>query len=369
MALNRQRGYAAIMVAMLVVMASLLAVVDRLDASQVKLRRLQEGATALQTAKTALLGYAISYRDQHPDENFGYLPCPDLRGLGTEQSPCGKAGALAIGLLPYKTLGLPELRDADGNCLWYAVSGSFKSSPKTVPFNWDTQGQISVRDADGRVLGAPDDPFGGVAAVVVSPGPALATQARRAVPGCGPDPAQSAAYLESSGNVFIQAAATDAANDRLAWITPKEIFDGIVRRGDFAGFMETGMAALQSVLGKQRAAAGNALPATNPFGRQAVSYAFYDGWKDQFRYFPCKTSGCYSDKDGNRYDGMLLFGGRRSDGSPRAMAARALSDYFESALPLARGEAVPSCTSAPPSFDNGSAAGRAADVVLCLPSP
>jgi hypothetical protein len=238
-----------------------------------------------------------------------------------------------------------------------------------VPLNWDTQGQISIRDASGRLLGAPDDQFGGIAAVIISPGPALATQVRGAAPGCGPNPGQAAAYVENSGNIFLQAAqAADIANDRLAWITPKEIFDGVVRRSDFAAFMNAGMAALQSALGRQRAAAGNALPA-NPFGRQAVSYAFYDGWKDQFRYFPCKTSGCYSDKDGNHYDGMLLFGGRRSDGSPRATAARALSDYFESALALAKGEAVPSCALAPPSFDNGSAAGRAADVVLCLPTP
>lgn len=361
---TRQRGYALLLLLVIVAAASAYGFAERVGTTQQRWSRTQSTAAALATAKAALLGHAITYRDNHDGDNFGYLPCPDTAGAGVEQTPCGKAGITAIGLLPYKTLGLPELRDADGNCLWYAVAGSFKSNPRNVLLNWDTQGSLAVRDAGGRTLAAPDDKSGGAAAVVIAPGPANPGQ-RRGAGGCG-DPVQAAAYLENQGDLFINGVATGAAtsNDRVAWITPKEIFDAVVRRADFAAYLDEGIAAVRSTLGTQNPAAENKLPTKNPFGKQTASYNFYEAWRDQFRYFHCPS--CYADAAGTRYDGLLLFAGRNGDETPRASTARNLTDYFEAALPLAQGGKAPPCEPAPARFDNASAFGRARDMALCL---
>ena len=140
------------------------------------------GGTPVDQAKESLLAYAATYRDDptHSTEVFGYLPCPDTDGDGEAESTCGSAGNAAVGLLPYKTLGLPDLRDNDGACLWYAVSGSLKNNPKATgsPMNWDVQGQFSVTDANGSTLVAPEDSRGGAAAVIFSSSTPLATQSR-----------------------------------------------------------------------------------------------------------------------------------------------------------------------------------------------
>lgn len=360
------------MVVMAIVAAvALVAFVEELNASRAKLRRAEETAAALQQAKTALIGFAATYRDLHDEENFGYLPCPDTIGSGSEQTSCGKAGKVAIGLLPYKTLGLPVLRDAEGNCLWYAVSGSFKSNPKTAPFNWDTQGQLSVRDADGVLRAAPSDARGGVAAVVIAPGMALRSQFRNASAGCA-DAAHPENYVEYENDVFVDGVLLDGsgmpiANDRVAWIAPKEIFDPIVKRRDFGAFISEGIAAIGEKLGAKGTSPGNGntLPATNPFGKQTSNYNFYAGWKDQFRYLRCAVAGCFTDEAHGHHDGVLLFGGRSKTGTPRASTARSVSDYFESALATAQGQEF-DCKAAPVVFDNSSVASQAADIALCL---
>ena len=61
----------------------------------------------------------------------GYLPCPDTDGDGWAEATCGSLDgasgqASRLGLLPWKTLGLPDLRDGYGERLWYAVSSKYK---------------------------------------------------------------------------------------------------------------------------------------------------------------------------------------------------------------------------------------------------
>lgn len=358
------------MVVIVLAMASAAALLDRFDATHYRLQRMRDTRAAQQLAKAALLGYAVRYRDLHATESFGYLPCPDTKGTGVGQTPCGKAGEVSIGLLPWKTLGLPDLRDAEGNCLWYAVSGSFKASPKASPFNWDTQGQISVRDAAGHALAAPDDAHGGAAAVIVAPGPALDKQSRSGANGCSGGLA-AGAFLENSGKVFINGAPIDGsgattANDQIAWITPREIFDGVIRRRDFPAYMSDGIAAIRAKFGTQPAAVDGAMPADNPFAYETAEYGFYETWKDQFRYLRCANPGCYADGAGGRHGALLLFGGRSATAAPRPSSARSLRDYFESALALAERKAFAGCSADAARFDSGSPASRAADVALCL---
>ncbi len=356
-----QHGYALLIMMILLAMGSMYAIVSRLDAVQTRSRQAQTTGAALMQAKEALIGYAATYRDNHDGAVFGYLPCPDTQGNGIEQPPCGSAGQAAIGLLPSRTLGLPDLRDADGNCLWYAVAGTFKSSPKSAdsPMNWDNQGQFTVTAANATPT-APNDANGGAAAIVFAPGAALPGQSRSATnQPCGTDPANVGAYLESAGYSFTQGIVRDAQgmvthNDQLVWITPRDIFTRIVARADFMnpigsfpeGQLAKLIAASRQVLdariwsdiaaltpastGRPAASAPHAgydsdyaqfagkligdLPDLKPLAYSGVSYdADFDNWQDQFRLAICDdlkpASGCLG-FGAQTCRGALLFGGQ-----------------------------------------------------------
>ena len=94
---------------------------------QITERQTGETRRALESARLALVGYALRQSDQ-----AGPLPCPDLRSQSVPNSEGpdndgledrladGKCAALS-GNLPWKTLGLAEA-DAWGNRLGYAVA-------------------------------------------------------------------------------------------------------------------------------------------------------------------------------------------------------------------------------------------------------
>jgi hypothetical protein len=143
-------------------------------------------ADALAKAKAALIGYAAAV-NLAANERPGDLPCPDLNDLGNPTAPCDTQVS-RIGRLPWKTLGLPDLRDGDGERLWYAVSTNFKSSTRTACvapgdagcLNSDTRGTIPVRNTAGAVIydGTNPDPYtpSGVVAVIFAPGAVLQRQ-------------------------------------------------------------------------------------------------------------------------------------------------------------------------------------------------
>ena len=123
-------------------------------------RRIEDERTrrALARAKEVLLDYAFS------DPNRpGELPCPDLDGdgrlmlgvdfRGGRDVPC----ASLRGWLPFRSLGVEELRDGAGERLWYAVS-DIHHAGHSAPLNSEVAGQLSV------------DGAGDVAAVIIAPG-------------------------------------------------------------------------------------------------------------------------------------------------------------------------------------------------------
>ena len=79
---NSQRGYALIIMIVLLTMGLLYGVVSQLSLVEARVGRAQGTQTVLLQAKEALIGYAATYRDTHPGEVFGYLPCPDADGDG-----------------------------------------------------------------------------------------------------------------------------------------------------------------------------------------------------------------------------------------------------------------------------------------------
>src|SRR5260370_42146009 len=113
-------------------------------------------------AREALVAYAVD-RPISAEVGPGYLPCPDLDDDGWAESTCGSmtgdsGQAQRLGRLPWKTLGLPDLRDGHGERLWYAASSKHKgllncaASRACVDMAPDSAlGTISVRDSS-RVL-------------------------------------------------------------------------------------------------------------------------------------------------------------------------------------------------------------------------
>ena len=214
-------------------------------------------AAALAQAKEALIGYAAGVKFTGGAERPGDLPCPDTNNDGVAENSCGNASGstgqnLRLGRLPWKTLGLPDLRDGSGERLWYAVSNNFKKNSRTTVLNSDTPGTITVRSTTGTILndGTNPDPFnpGGVVAVVIAPGEALqrqgaaAPQSRDAaganIPsnyldtGYGED---NAAFVDGAGDGFIQGDVRDAngnliVNDRLIAITYQNLMPLLEKR-------------------------------------------------------------------------------------------------------------------------------------------
>ena len=173
-----QSGLAGIALLAILVMGSLYGVLVAMNTATAELQRKRDEATAaaLRGAKDALIAYAITYSDTHPDEVIGYLPCPDNGGPQPEgqqaAGACGMARVSQLGRLPWKTLDVGPLRDSDGQCLWYAVSGTYKNNPKANLMNWDTPGQFEVVGPDGVTLLAGTTPANRAVAVIFAPGAA-----------------------------------------------------------------------------------------------------------------------------------------------------------------------------------------------------
>ena len=164
----------------------------------------------LNQARMALIGRAVG-----DDDRPGSLPCPDGNGDGIADLLVGNACASYVGRLPWRTLGLSNLRDASGEGLWYALSPSLRDDTSAEPINSDTSAQLSLNTPT---------PLMNIAAVVIAPGPALPWQSREAA-------AQNniASYLEggnADGDDVYQTGAISATfNDRLTIITREQLFN------------------------------------------------------------------------------------------------------------------------------------------------
>lgn len=189
---NRWRGQAgaALLTSLLLVLvigiSAFLVFSQGSSAEAAKQRRTD---AALAEAKAALIGYAIGRPLDvgEPQRRLGELPCPDVDGDGDADLSCDNETA-RIGRLPWKTLGLPDLRDGDGERLWYAVSHIYKANPRTTCtfpedagcLNSDAAGSITVRDGSGNVThdAIPRDPptYRGAIAVIIAPGAILTRQ-------------------------------------------------------------------------------------------------------------------------------------------------------------------------------------------------
>lgn len=174
----RQDGAALLILLVIVIIAATGVLLDSLNRASVTLERDRITAETLAQAKEALIGNAVGV-SLGGSARPGDLPCPDRTNDGSSDTPCD-VQADRIGRLPWKTLGLPDLRDGYGERLWYAVSNNFKNSTRTtctLPgqsgcLNSDTRGTITVRGSAGNIVNNGTDSTGAIA-IIIAPGAAL----------------------------------------------------------------------------------------------------------------------------------------------------------------------------------------------------
>lgn len=262
---SRQHGIALLVFAAIAGVIAIALLVSQLSTANIRLERDKITADALAKAKDALIAYAAAYDLTHPPNNVpGYLPCPettqpllspDAEGQIRPIS-CGAQDVSVLGKLPWKTLGLAPLRDGDGECLWYAVSGSHKYNPKTDMMNWDTLGQFEVVDQDGVSLIVGATAHSRAVAIIFAPGSPLPGQDRTPLPNtpnCGGNYTASnyldtdassginnSAIVTTGGALtrFIAGKRSATFNDRFIVITADDIFNAVRRRLDFQGKLD-----------------------------------------------------------------------------------------------------------------------------------
>lgn len=188
---------------------------------------------ALAQSKDALVGRAVA-----DDDRPGSLPCPDLLtnipgvnvpGDGIADALVGVDCPSYIGRLPWRTLGLTDLRDEYGERLWYALSPNFRDHVSAQPINSDTQGNRLV-----HAHGATQTLEPRAVAVIFAPGGPVGSQIRdnavAACPSLGIAVARNQCpdnYLETTGGInnasqtgpYIAAQRNTTFNDRVAVLT------------------------------------------------------------------------------------------------------------------------------------------------------
>ena len=170
----------------------------------------------LAIARAALIGRAAADTN-HP----GSLPCPDTDNNGIAETTVGQMGGDCpsyIGRLPWRTLGLSDIRDANGDRLWYALSSDARDYQNLIVNSQETKGILQL-NGNGNLV-----------AVLLSPGAVIAPQVRD----IGNENNVSN-YLEgqnaSVDNLYESRPVADAAfNDKVLTLSSAQLFR-IIERG------------------------------------------------------------------------------------------------------------------------------------------
>lgn len=200
-------------------------------------KEIRTGA-ALHAARQALLTYVANYAAQtmplgSPETMLpGRLPCPEplSPAAGSEGIAAGCASNVTtyIGRLPWRTLGVDQIRDGDGELLWYTLGPGFRQAP----INFGTAGQLTVDVGASPVVAliiAPGKPINTASEPGPPPGacPVVSNQYtnRYAAPF---DPGK---YLECGRGSAVTnhtlVTPSPWTNDRVIAITAAEVMDAI----------------------------------------------------------------------------------------------------------------------------------------------
>ena len=397
-----------VMLVILVIGAAAL-LVSALNSSSVKNARDQTTVDALAKAKEALISYAVIYGDRHSGYASGYLPCPDPNGTGSgitkegSSETCTGTNISTLGRLPWKTLGLQPLLDGNGECLWYAVSGTYQNNPSTGNLmNWDNNGLFQILSSSSVILaGQTADSY--AVAAIFSPGVVLGGQSQNrspdgSAPLCGGN-YTATNYLDRDTAIgannatpstvalaisqFFAAGATANINDQIIYITKSDIFNAIKKRNDF------GTATVAALLNASKAC-NPAHPATLNFNlsppQETIPSGLFVGvgsnrleigrvpksclaaplnnWQDNLLFATCTSGSCLT-VNGAVCNGIIVFTGEKNASQMRIINAdkNNWSNYLEgSTLSVFQGTA----TSIPSAALSYTSAAPSTDIVVCL---
>lgn len=222
-----QRGFALMALLAILATGMLYFLVNQLDEGAIQRKKNEATTQALAKAKALIIAWSVM-NTAAP----GRLLCPeDTSRIGTPtegeaRSNCGNG--LAIGRLPWRTLGIDQLRDGDGEPLWYVLSPGFRSTP----INSNTVAQLTV---DGALNNA--------VAIVIAPGPPLVGQSRPAISSATPPVVANFLDLTNSdGDVsFVANGDPSLFNDKLLTISTQELFLAVPARvaNELRGYVGT----------------------------------------------------------------------------------------------------------------------------------
>lgn len=253
---SKQNGAALILLTLILSLTTTIYILKSANSFALHAEKNKKTMAALAEAKRALLAYAatqdltcVSGTNNCPRP--GDLPCPDTNNDGSAQSSCGTANGTTgqserIGRLPWKTLGTGDLRDGDGERLWYAVSNRYKNNSRYRPLNTDTTGTITLRDSIGAVINDASSTTG-LVSIVFSPGSAITRQdgvVQERGAGQENNPVNyldtaygedNAAFMDGSLDGFVTGSIKDVngaeiVNDRLLVITQEDMHSSMESR-------------------------------------------------------------------------------------------------------------------------------------------
>lgn len=229
---HRQQGAALLVLLTIVVLAASYALLKRLNKEQPDILRASDTAAVLAEARTALVGYALSSTTRP-----GELPCPDYgngpQGLDGISDICNENIAyVTIGRLPWKTLGLRDLRDASGESLWYAPAIELDNNSAKINSETATSLRVVTNNAEQ------------IAAVVIAPGKVTSTQTRpqNLASQITPDRYLEASNATADINISVVAPnATTEFTDQVLVITRDELIQAVERRvlGELKTYLKT----------------------------------------------------------------------------------------------------------------------------------
>ena len=213
---HNQKGIALLMLVFIIALAFTAYVVKTLNSTSIVNERSKKTSESLSESKAAILGWSVI------QSNPGQLPCPeDLTKIGTvnegvAQVSCNSLNPV-IGRLPWRTLGLGDIRDGNGDKLWYVISSGFQVNPINSAVS------IAQLNVDGKPNSA--------VAIIFSAGMPFPVQVR---PALSLAPSALNNYLEGTNNdgdiSFVTTDPTKLFNDRLMIITKADLFNVICNR-------------------------------------------------------------------------------------------------------------------------------------------
>ncbi len=229
---SSENGLVALAMIVLLLLIGAYFMLGSLNFAAVRVDRDHATNESLLRAKEALIAYAAS------DSNRpGELPCPDVNNDGSSLPIDDYAGSNCvslIGRLPWKTLGLPDLRDDAGERLWFALSNDFHANG-SVPLNSDT----AFRGGNSSLAITGQQSVGNLIAIVFAPGAPLVRQDAAVMQNRSAAGVLTASnYLDfansesnsDTNRIFVSGAKSATFNDRLMPIHSDDIMWLVERR-------------------------------------------------------------------------------------------------------------------------------------------